>query len=35
MAIRMAAAFGTTPEFWFEATKKVGKDKPKPLFKAG
>lgn len=43
MAIRMAAAFGTTAEFWlnaqqavdiYEATKRVGKQRPKPLLKA-
>jgi addiction module HigA family antidote len=43
MAIRMSAAFGTSVEFWlnaqqavdiYEATKKVGKQRPKPLLKA-
>ncbi len=44
MAIRLAAALGTTAEFWlnaqqavdiYEATKKVGKHKPRPLLQAG
>lgn len=43
MAIRMSAAFGTTVEFWlnaqqavdiYEATKLVGRRKPKALLKA-
>lgn len=43
MAIRMSAAFGTSVEFWlnaqqavdiYEATKKIGKQRPKPLLKA-
>lgn len=44
MAIRLAAAFNTTPKFWLNAQqavdvylamKKVGKQIPKPLSKAG
>src|SRR5258708_5941186 len=44
MAIRLSAALGTTAEFWlsaqqavdiYEAMKKVGKQKPRPLLKAG
>jgi addiction module HigA family antidote len=43
MAIRLASAFGTSAEFWlnaqqaidiYEATKKVGKQRPRPLLKA-
>jgi len=44
MAIRISATFNTTAEFWlnaqqavdiYEATKKIGKQRPRSLLKAG
>ncbi len=44
MAVRLSAAFGSSAEFWlnaqqavdlYEAAKKIGKHRPKPLLKAG
>ncbi len=44
MAVRLSAAFGMSAEFWlnaqqavdlYEAAKKIGKQKPRPLLKAG
>jgi len=44
MAVRLSAAFGTSAEFWlnaqqavdlYEAAKKIGKQRPRSLLKAG